>query len=223
MAAAAALVVGVLAAMATKVDHVVALLPPVPGTRAGVAFAALCAVGLLVAGLRRLSSASRCRTRRAALEEAMPSAEVSRGIRHRALISSLAELGTRVRLPGRFSIVADERGLSFWSGGRRPRRVHEILWREVRSIRSDRVIVGSGSIPVAVLRIRRGGSSLDLPLLLAGERATSFVLVDAPFFATVRSWKARHRAALAAEGLELPPLTAPIPVITSAQLAAAGR
>ena len=38
-----------------------------------------------------------------------------------------------------------------------------------------------------------------------------FALADAPFFAVVRSWKAKHRAALAAEGLELPPLTAPDP------------
>ena len=50
-----------------------------------------------------------------------------------------------------------------------------------------------------------------------------FALSDAPFFAVVRSWKAMHRAALAAEGLELPPLTAPIPIITPRQAAAARR
>ena len=51
-----------------------------------------------------------------------------------------------------------------------------------------------------------------------------YALADAPFFATIRSWKAMHRTALAAQGLELPPLTAPIPIITPAmQAAAAGK
>ena len=51
------------------------------------------------------------------------------------------------------------------------------------------------------------------PIILSAERPGRFALSDAPFFAVVRTWKANHRAALAAEGLELPPLTAPIPII----------
>ena len=71
--------------------------------------------------------------------------------------------------------------------------------------------------------MRHAGSSVELPIILSSGRALRFAMADAPFFAVVRSWKAKHRAALAAEGLELPPLTAPIPVITPRMAAAARR
>ena len=79
--------------------------------------------------------------------------------------------------------------------------------------RSDSTVVGSASVPVAVVRIRRGGASVELPVTLSDPRLARYALTDAPFFATVRSWKARHRAALAAEGLEVPPMTGAIPII----------
>ncbi|WP_127791968.1 hypothetical protein [Agromyces sp. LHK192] len=225
VAAVAALVIGVLAVLPPEVDRVIAMLPPVPvsGALAAQVFAVVCATGLVIAGIRRLAGRGAARGRRRALESANPTADVSTGVRHSAMRAALVELGARVHLPARFSVVADERGLSLWTGGRRPRRVHEIHWREVRAIRSDSTVAGSTVVPVALLRIRRDGSSLEVPVILAGERASSFALTDAPFFATVRSWKAKHRAALAAEGLELPPLTAPIPVITADMLAGAVR
>ncbi len=88
-------------------------------------------------------------------------------------------------------------------------------WRQVRNIRADSMVVGSAVVPVLELRVRRGGASIELPIILSAGRPGRYALADAPFFAVVRSWKAKHRAALAAEGLELPPLTAPIPIITS--------
>ncbi|WP_350348168.1 hypothetical protein ABIQ69_16285 [Agromyces sp. G08B096] len=223
VACAAALVVGVLAAMPPKVDRLVALLPPVPGTAAGLAFLALCALAVAIAALRRLATVAACRNRRAALEQASPHGAVACGIRHGALTAALAELGVTARVPSRFSVLADRAGLSFWTGGRRPRRVLGVRWSEVRSIRSDRLVAGASTVPVVVLRIRRDGASVEVPVLLGAERPGAFALGDADFYATVRTWKAEHRAALAAEGLELPPLTAPIPVITSAQLVGAGR
>ena len=84
------------------------------------------------------------------------------------------------------------------------------------------MVVGGAVVPVVELRVRHSGASVELPIILSSGRPLRFALADAPFFAVVRSWKAKHRAALAAEGLELPPLTAPIPIITP-QMAAAGR
>ena len=128
-----------------------------------------------------------------------------------------------MRLGARYSIVVDELGIAFWNGGSRPRRAAHFPWPEVRTIRADSMVVGGSRVQVAVLRIRHHGASVELPIILSAGRVGRYALADAPFFAIVRSWKAMHRAALAAEGLELPPLTAPIPVITPAMAAAYRR
>jgi hypothetical protein len=215
---AAVLVVTGLVLGQSWVERLIPRLPEVPATELVAVLAGAIAVVAVVVMLRRSAGASRAAARRRALE-GVHRGEVSSGIRNRDLVARLAELGqpggSTASLPSRFSIVADDGGLSFWSGGRRPRRVAEFPWREVRNIRSDRTVVGSTGVPVAVVRIRRGGSSIELPVMLSDPRFGRYALSDAPFFATVRSWKARHRAALAAEGLELPPLTGAIPVIRS--------
>jgi hypothetical protein len=69
--------------------------------------------------------------------------------------------------------------------------------------------------------VRRQGTSIALPLLLAGEQPGVFAVTDAPFYAVVRSWKALHRTALEHEGLEPPTSTTPIPVITASTAALA--
>ena len=102
-------------------------------------------------------------------------------------------------------------------------RAAQFPWREVRNIRADMTVVGGSVVQVVVLRVRHQGASIELPIILSARRLGRYALADAPFYAVVRSWKAKHRAALAAEGLELPPLTAPIPIITPAQAAAARR
>lgn len=200
----------------SQVERIVPRLPDVPATEAVAVLAGAAVLVLLVTMLRRGAAAARAAARRRALETVHPGA-VSCGIRNGDLVARLAELrqpGSRAAtLPARFSIVADDAGISFWGGGRRPSRVAAFPWREVRNIRSDATVVGSASVPVAVVRIRRAGASIELPVMLSDPRFGRYALTDAPFFATVRAWKARHRAALAAEGLELPPLTGAIPVI----------
>lgn len=216
VALAAALVVAGLALGGSYVERTVPRLPDVPTGPVAIAVAVAAGLVLLVASLRRAAAASRATARRRALGSVHGGA-VSCGIRNRDLVARLDELdgpGTRRdALPARFSIVADDAGISFWGGGRRPKRVAAFPWREVRNIRSDSTVVGSASVPVAVVRIRRDGSSIELPVMLSDPRLGRYALTDAPFFATVRQWKAQHRAALAAEGLELPPLTGAIPVI----------
>ncbi|MEI5582822.1 MULTISPECIES: hypothetical protein [unclassified Agromyces] len=213
---AAVLLVAGLALGQSWVERLVPRLPDVPATELVAVLAAATLVAAVVVLLRRAAAAARASARRRALETSHRG-DVSGGIRNRDLVARLAELGrpggSSASLPSRFSIVADDGGLSFWSGGHRPRRVAHFPWREVRNIRSDRTVVGSSGVPVAVVRIRRGGSSIELPVVLSDPRPGRYALTDAPFFATVRSWKARHRAALAAEGLELPPLTGAIPII----------
>lgn len=219
----AAAVVAALVVGARQVDRIVPTLPEVPGTPVALALAAVAAVILLVSALVRGAATVRARARHRALE-AVHAGAVSCGIRNRDLVDRLDELtrpGDRSpRLPARFSVVADDQGVSFWSGGRRPRRVAAFPWREVRNIRADSTVAGSTSVPVAVVRIRRDGSSIELPMMLNDPRPGRYALTDAPFFAVVRAWKARHRAALAAEGLELPPVTGAIPIIRQDRSAA---
>jgi hypothetical protein len=167
----------------------------------------------------------RTRARRAALA-ATVRGELSCGIRSRLLVQRLNEVANAdrpVRLGARYSIVVDELGVAFWNGGRRPRLAAQFPWREVRNIRADSMVVGGAVVPVVELRVRHAGSSVELPIILSSGRPLRFAMAHAPFFAVVRSWKAKHRAALAAEGLELPPLTAPIPIITPRMAAAARR
>ncbi len=171
---------------------------------------------MLVSAIVRGAASARARARHRALDSVHAGA-VSRVIRNRDLVTRLDELsrpGARTHhLPARFSVVADDHGIAFWGGGGRPRRVAAFPWREVRNIRADSTVAGSTSVPVAVVRIRRDGSSIELPMMLCDPRPGRYALTDAPFFATVRAWKARHRAALAAEGLELPPVTGAIPIV----------
>jgi len=199
-------------------------MPAVPTTRIAAVLVAIGGVAFVVWAIAQLSRAARTRSRRAALEASVRG-ELSCGIRSRLLEQRLGELlpDERVRLGARYSIVVDELGIAFWSGGRRPRRAAQFPWREVRTIRADSMVVGGSRVPVAVLRVRHHGHSIELPIILSAGRVGRYALSDAPFFATVRSWKAMHRTALAAEGLELPPLTAPIPIITPAMQAAGRR
>ncbi|MFF2494165.1 hypothetical protein [Agromyces sp. NPDC058064] len=215
------LVVGALVAGAPQVEQLVPRLPEVSGRTGTIGFLGAVAVLVIVATAVRLVVLARCRARRRALERSFDG-RVECGLRHRELDAMLAELlGRRPSLSQRFSIVADDHGLSFWSGGRRPRRTAQFAWHEVRNIRADELIAGSRPVPIVVVRVRRDGASIALPIILATERPGAFAVTDAPFYAVVRSWKALHRAALEREGLELPPLTAPIPVITREMLAAA--
>ncbi|MGX5696143.1 hypothetical protein ACWKWP_08105 [Agromyces soli] len=221
VAAAAALVVAGVAVSRTALERVVPTLPEVAEGPAAAVF--LLAVALLaaIAACVRLAMLARCRSRRRALEGSFDG-PVECGVRHSELDAGLAELlGREVHLSHRYSIVADRAGLSFWSGGRKPRRAARFAWREVRSIRADDLVAGSGTAPVVVVRVRRNGSSVALPIILGSERPGIFAVTDAPFYAVIRSWKALHRTALELEGLELPPLTAPIPVITPEMLALA--
>ncbi len=208
-------VITALVAGSPALERLMARLPGIPSGRIGVAFAAASVLALAVWGGVHLARATRTRARRLALE-ATVRGELSCGIRSSVLVQRLDELGdgsTEVRLNARYSIVADEFGIAFWNGGGRPRRAMQFPWREVRSIRADSMVVGGSVVRVLVLRVRRGGASVELPIILASGRPGRFALSDAPFFAVVRSWKAAHRAALAAQGLEPPPLTAPVPIV----------
>lgn len=216
VAIAAALLIAGLVLGEAYVERLIPRLPDVSAGPVAAGVAVVTALVLLAAMLRRTAAVARAKASRRALGSVHGGA-VSCGIRNRDLVARLDELShpgsRRVALPARFSIVADDAGISFWGGGHRPKRVAYFPWREVRNIRSDRTVVGSASVPVAVVRIRRGGSSIELPVMLSDPRLGRYALTEAPFFATVRAWKARHRATLAAEGLELPPPTGAIPII----------
>ena len=226
VALAAAAVVAGLVAGSPMLERYMPTMPAMPTTRIAIGFAALGLIVFAVWGIAQLSRAVRTRARRAALS-ATVHGELSCGIRSRLLVRRLNEVRhddvDRVRLGARYSIVVDELGVAFWNGGRRPRRAAQFPWREVRNIRADSIVVGGTVVPVVELRVRHSGASVELPIILSSGRPVRFALADAPFFAVVRSWKAKHRAALAAEGLELPPLTAPIPIITPRMAAAARR
>ena len=224
VALAATTVVAGLAAASPVLERYMARMPAMPTTGIATVFAA---VGILIVAawaVAELGRAARARARRTALEATLRG-ELSCGIRSRLLVRRLNELlpDDGVRLGARYSIVVDELGIAFWNGGGRPRRAAHFPWREVRTIRADSMVVGGSKVHVAVLRIRHHGASVELPVILAAPRVGQYALADAPFYATIRSWKAMHRTALAAEGLELPPLTAPIPVITPAMAAAYRR
>jgi hypothetical protein len=222
---AAVAVVAGLAVGSPMLQRLVPSLPAMPTNRIAIGFAALGVIAFAVWGYAQLVRAARARARRIALT-ATVRGELSCGIRSRLLVQRLNELGAddgnSVRLGARYSIVVDELGVAFWNGGRRPRRTIQFPWREVRNIRADSMVVGGSVVPVLVLRVRRG-ASIELPIILSAGRVGRFALSDAPFYAVVRSWKAKHRTAMAAAGLELPPLTAPIPIIRPEQAAAARR
>jgi hypothetical protein len=221
--AAAAVVAGVVA-LSPTIERLMPRLPAMPTTAIAFGFAAVGLLVFAVWAVAQLSRAVRTRARRTALA-ATVRGELSCGIRNRLLVQRLNEVANAdrpVRLGARYSIVVDELGVAFWNGGSRPRRAAQFPWREVRNIRADSMVVGGTVVPVVELRVRHSGASVELPIILSSGRPVRFALAHAPFFAVVRSWKAKHRAALAAEGLELPPLTAPIPIITP-QMAAAGR
>jgi hypothetical protein len=226
VALAAAAVVAGLIAGAPMIERFMPRMPAMPTSSIAIGFAAVGLLALVVWGIAQLGRAARTRARRIALS-ATVRGELSGGIRSRLLVKRLNELmhddADRVRLGARYSIVVDELGVAFWTGGRRPRRAVHFPWPEVRTIRADSTVVGGSVVQVVMLRVRHHGSSIELPIILSSGRPVRFALAEAPFFAVVRSWKAKHRAALAAEGLELPPLTAPIPIITPGMAAAARR
>ena len=218
--AAVAVVAGIVAGTPMLEQHLPSM-PAVPTTRVAMILVGIGAIAFVVWAVAQLGRAARTRARRTALEASVRG-ELSCGIRSRLLEQRLNELADeRVRLGARYSIVVDELGIAFWNGGRRPRRAAHFPWREVRTILADTMVVGGAKVQVAALRIRHHGHSIELPIILASDRVGRYALADAPFYATVRSWKAMHRTALASEGLELPPLTAPIPIITPAMHAAA--
>lgn len=221
----AGVVITALVAGSPVLEQLVERLPELPSGRIGFVFAAVSLLAFAVWGVVQLVHATRTRARRVALEAAVRG-ELSCGIRSSLLVQRLDELGdgsTEVRLNARYSIVADELGFAFWNGGSRPRRAMQVPWGEVRSIRADSMVVGGSVVPVLVLRVRRAGASIELPIILSAGRPGRFALADAPFFAVVRSWKAKHRNALAAHGLEPPPLTAPIPIVRPEVAASARR
>ena len=203
-----------------RLERFMALLPTGPAPDLATGVAAAVALGLATWAVVRIARASRARSRRRALEASVRG-DVSSGIRTRMLVASLNELRVNeprgIRLSARYSIVADELGVAFWNGGRRPRRAMHFPWREVRNIRADSMIVGGSVVSVLVLRVRRGGTSVELPIILGAPRAGWYALSDAPFFAVVRSWKSMHRDALRAEGIEPPPVTGAIPIIRAGQ------
>ena len=222
--AAAAVVAGVVA-LSPTIERLMPRLPAMPTTAIAFGFAAVGLLVFAVWAVAQLSRAVRTRARRTALA-ATVRGELSCGIRNRLLVQRLNEVANAdrpVRLGARYSIVVDELGVAFWNGGSRPRRAAQFPWREVRNIRADSMVVGGTVVPVVELRVRHSGASVELPIILSSGRPVRFALAGAPFFAVVRSWKAKHRTALAAEGLELPPLTAPIPIITPRMAAAARR
>ncbi|MGI9824713.1 hypothetical protein [Agromyces sp. Marseille-Q5079] len=219
VAVAATLVVAALIAGSPVIHRLVSRLPSVPSEAMASVVAVVCLVGAVVSAITLLVRDARIRARRTALLRLHPEG-LACAIRVGPMARQMNELrlddAERLRLSRRYSIVADEHGVTFWDGGRRPRRVDAYPWREVRNIRADSMIAGTTVLCVLVLRVRRHKNSVELPVVLASGRPGRYAMSDAAFFAVVRDWKAKHRVALAAEGLEVPPLTAPIPVITAA-------
>ena len=225
VAVAATLVVAALIAGSPVIHRIVTGLPSLPSVPSvpSEAIASLvavaCLVGAALSAIVLLVRDARVRARRRALARLHPDG-LACAIRVGPLVRQMNELrvdgAARVRLSRRYSLVADETGITFWDGSRRPRLVDSYPWREVRNIRADSMVAGTTVLSVLVLRARRHKNSVELPVVLASGRPGRYALSDAAFFAVVRDWKAKQRAALAAEGLEVPPLTAPIPVITAA-------
>ncbi|KQM82120.1 hypothetical protein [Agromyces sp. Leaf222] len=225
VAAAAALVVAALIAAAPVVDGLVSRLPVVSApSLLPLAVAVAVAAAAVVAAFATLVRAARSTARSSVIAGSFNTAPAC-GIRTAELVPRMNELrldGARpVRLGRRYTVAVDDVGVTFWDGGRRrPRRADAYPWREVRNIRADSVVAGTTVVSVLVLRVRRHKNSVELPIVFAAHGVGRYALSDAAFFAIVRDWKARHRVALAAEGLEVPPLTAPIPVISAEMLAA---
>lgn len=225
VAAIAGLVVAALLAAAPEVDHLVTGLPVVSAPRLLPLVITTAAAGTAIAlAIGALGRAARSTARSTALARSFDTAAAC-GIRTAELVPRMNELrldgATPVRLGRRYTVAVDDLGVTLWDGGhRRPRRVDSYPWREVRNIRADSVVMGSTVVSVLVLRVRRRKNSVELPIVFAARGVGRYALSDAAFFAIVRDWKARHRVALAAEGLEVPPLTAPIPVISAEMLAA---
>ncbi|GAA1800948.1 hypothetical protein [Agromyces neolithicus] len=217
----AALVIAGLMLESARLERFMALMPTGPSADMATGVVAAVALGVAIWAIVRMASGARGRSRRRALESSVRG-DVSSGIRTRMLVARLNELRVsephEIKLAARYSIVTDELGVAFWNGGRRPRRAMHFPWREVRNIRADSMIVGGSVVSVLVLRVRRGGTSVELPIILGAPRAGSYALSDAPFFAVVRSWKSMHRDALKAEGIEPPPITGAIPIIRSGQV-----
>ena len=220
--AAAAVVAGVVA-LSPTIERLMPRLPAMPTT--AIAFG-LAAVGLLVFAVwavAQLSRAVRTRARRTALA-ATVRGELSSGIRNRLLVQRLNEVANAdrpVRLGARYSIVVDELGVAFWNsggpaaagrpvpvargaqhprrldGGRRSgrprRRAARAAQRRERRAAHHPVVGSPRAIRAGRCALPSGGAQLE------GE--------------------ATHRARR--EGLEPPPLTAPIPIITPRMAAAA--
>ncbi|GAA1956635.1 hypothetical protein [Agromyces allii] len=225
VAVAAALLVAALVAAAPVVDRLVVRLPVVSTPeRLPLFLGGLALAAAVVYATVALARASRSTARSTALAGSFNTAPAC-GIRTAELVPRMNELridgAAPVHLSRRYSVAVDDLGVAFWDGGhRRPRRVDAYPWREVRNIRADSVVIGTTVVSVLVLRVRRHKNSVELPIVFAARGLGRYALSDAAFFAIVRDWKARHRTALAAEGLEVPPLTAPIPVISAEMLAA---
>ncbi|ANJ25496.1 hypothetical protein [Agromyces aureus] len=225
VAATAVLVVAALIAAAPVVDQVVSELPTISTpARLPLVLAGLAVATALAYAAVALARASRSSARSTALAGSFNTAPAC-GIRTAELVPRMNELRVDgagpVHLNRRYSVAVDDLGVTFWDGGhRRPRRVDAYPWREVRNIRADSVVIGTTVVSVLVLRVRRHKNSVELPIVFAARGLGRYALSDAAFFAIVRDWKSRHRTALAAEGLEVPPLTAPIPVISAQMLAA---
>lgn len=211
---AAVAVIAGLAAASPELERLISRLPAMPTATIGMGFAGLGVLIVVIWLIVQLSRSAATRARRNALASTVRG-ELSCGIRNRELVQRLSELDDTggVRLGARYSIIVDELGVAFWNGAGRPHRAVHFPWPEVRNIRADSMVVGGSVEHVLVLRVRHNGSSVELPVLLSAGRFGRYAMSDAPFFAVVRSWKAKHRAALAAEGIEPPPLTAPTPVI----------
>lgn len=212
----AALLIAALVLESTRLERYIALMPTGPESDLASGVIAAVAIAVVTWAIVRVAHAARGRSRRRALEASVRG-ELSSGIRTRMLVARLNELRVdephEIRLAARYSIVVDELGVAFWNGGRRPRRAMQFPWREVRNIRADSMVVGGSAVSVLELRVRRNGTSVELPIILSAPRAGSYALSDAPFFAVVRSWKSLHRDALKAEGIEPPPVTGAIPII----------
>ena len=167
-------------------------LPEVP--RAG-ASPSIVSVLSLVAGMSGCScaSASWAGPARAAAPSRRPCAASSAAASGAGCssqrLNEVANADRPVRLGARYSIVVDELGVAFWNGGRRPRRAAQFPWREVRNIRADSIVVGGAVVPVLVLRVRRAGSSVELPIIL---------VVGTP--AALRAWPMRRSSPSCAAG-----------------------
>ncbi len=159
----------------------------------------------------RLASMARSARRVRALERATDGV-VTPALRNPMLVSGLRTLFDGLpRIGSRVAVLADLEGVSIWGGGRKPRLIATAPWNEVRTIRADSIVVGDREVSVMVLRIRRGGTSAELPVALGTGRAAAFTLGGADFFARLRQIKSWHRAEIAAT-------TGSIPIIRPEQL-----